>query len=90
VRRLAHAYGKEAWRVLGEATIAADLGRSFGASLTEAEVRYLITQEWARSADDVAWRRSKLGLRLTAAEMAALDAWMREVIASPQSSRPVG
>ena len=90
VRRLAHAYGKEAWRVLGKATITADLGRSFGATLTEAEVRYLITQEWARSADDVAWRRSKLGLRLTAAEMAALDAWMREVIASPQSSRPVG
>jgi glycerol-3-phosphate dehydrogenase len=78
VRRLAHAYGREAWRVLGKAAAAADLGRSFGAALTEAEVRYLITQEWARTAEDVVWRRSKLGLRLSAAEIAALDEWMRE------------
>jgi glycerol-3-phosphate dehydrogenase len=79
-RRLAHAYGREAWRVLGKAAAAADLGRSFGATLTEAEVRYLITQEWARSAEDVVWRRSKLGLRLTLAEIAALDEWMREAV----------
>jgi glycerol-3-phosphate dehydrogenase len=79
-RRLAHAYGREAWRVLGKAAAASDLGRSFGATLTEAEVRYLITQEWARSAEDVVWRRSKLGLRLTPAEIATLDEWMREIV----------
>ena len=85
-RRLAHAYGKEAWRVLGKATSTADLGKTFGASLTEAELRYLIEQEWARTAEDVVWRRSKLGLRMTPAEIAALDAWMREA-ASGQIAR---
>jgi len=86
-RRLAHAYGREAWRMLGKATVAADLGRSFGATLTQAEVRYLITQEWARSADDVVWRRSKLGLCLTPAEIAALDAWMRETVTTSPAAR---
>ena len=50
--------------------------------LTEAEVRYLIEQEWARTAEDVVWRRSKLGLRLTPAEIAALDAWMRDAVSA--------
>jgi glycerol-3-phosphate dehydrogenase len=81
-RRLAHAYGKEAWPVLGKATVAADLGRSFGATLTEAEVRYLMAHEWARTAEDVIWRRSKLGLRLTPAEITALDQWMRESVSA--------
>ena len=54
-----------------------DLGRHFGATLTEAEVRYLIEHEWARSAEDVLWRRSKLGLHMKESETAALDAWMR-------------
>ena len=48
----------------------ADLGRDFGGGLTEAEVRYLIENEWARKADDVLWRRSKLGLHLTAGSAA--------------------
>jgi glycerol-3-phosphate dehydrogenase len=54
----------------------ADLGQAFGATLTESEVRYLMSTEWARTAEDVVWRRSKLGLRLSADEIAALDAWM--------------
>ena len=54
----------------------ADLGQSFGATLTESEVRYLMSIEWARTAEDVVWRRSKLGLRLSADEIAALDDWM--------------
>jgi glycerol-3-phosphate dehydrogenase len=53
-----------------------DLGKAFGASLTEAEVRYLISEEWARTAEDIVWRRSKLGLRLTPDEIAAIDAWI--------------
>jgi glycerol-3-phosphate dehydrogenase len=76
--RLVRAYGTRAARVLGKATSAADLGRQFGATLSEAEVRYLIDHEWAASADDVLWRRSKLGLRLSTAEAAALDGWMRQ------------
>ena len=67
--------------MLGTATSAADLGKTFGASLTEAEVRYLVEQEWARTAEDVAWRRSKLGLRMTPAEVDVLDGWMREAVA---------
>ena len=45
-------------------------------SLTEAEVRYLMANEWAVTAEDVVWRRSKLGLRLTSAEISDLDEWM--------------
>jgi glycerol-3-phosphate dehydrogenase len=75
-RRLAHAYGTRASKVLGTAKSAADLGQSFGATLTESEVRYLMSAEWACTAEDVAWRRSKLGLRLSADEISALDQWM--------------
>jgi glycerol-3-phosphate dehydrogenase len=75
--RLVHAYGMRAWAFLAKAKTMQDLGRHFGATLTEAEVRYLIEQEWARSAEDVLWRRSKLGLRMTQSQTAALDAWMR-------------
>jgi glycerol-3-phosphate dehydrogenase len=74
--RLAHAYGTRAARVLGDAKSASDLGQWFGANLTEAEVRYLMSQEWACTAEDIVWRRSKLGLRLTTLEIAALDDWI--------------
>ena len=74
---MTHAYGARAARVLGRAKSAADLGQDFGATLTEAEVRYLIEHEWACTAEDVVWRRSKLGLRLSTAQIAALDAWMK-------------
>jgi glycerol-3-phosphate dehydrogenase len=73
--RLAHAYGTRAAKVLGAAKSMADLGRGFGGTLTEREVRYLISYDWACTADDVVWRRSKLGLRMSAAEIAALDEW---------------
>ncbi|MCL4186009.1 MAG: glycerol-3-phosphate dehydrogenase [Rhodobacteraceae bacterium] len=74
--RLVRAYGTEAADVLGGAPDAAALGRDFGATLTEAEVRWLMAREFARTAADVVWRRSKLGLRMTADEIAALDAFM--------------
>ncbi|MGB3864471.1 MAG: glycerol-3-phosphate dehydrogenase C-terminal domain-containing protein, partial [Xanthobacteraceae bacterium] len=80
--RLAHAYGTQARSILDGATSMADLGRDFGATLTEREVRHLMTREWARDADDVVWRRSKLGLRMSAAEIAALDAWMASAAAA--------
>jgi glycerol-3-phosphate dehydrogenase len=74
--RLIRAYGSEAAAVLGEARTPADLGRDFGATLTEAEVRWLMTHEFARAAADVVWRRTKLGLRMTKEQIAALDAFM--------------
>lgn len=75
-RRLAKAYGARAHAVLGDAGSLADLGRDFGAGLFEREVRYLTEVEWARTADDVVWRRSKLGLRLEPEQVAALDAFL--------------
>ena len=77
-RRLVRAYGTEARDLLGGATEAAALGRDFGATLTEAEVRWLMTREYARTAEDVVWRRSKLGLRLTPDQIGALDTFMAE------------
>ena len=75
-RRLVRAYGTEAWDVLDGAQSAEELGEDFGATLTAREVDWLMAKEWARTAEDVLWRRSKLGLRLSADEAARLDAWM--------------
>jgi glycerol-3-phosphate dehydrogenase len=74
--RLAHAYGTRATKLLGSAKSSADLGQSFGATLTAAEVNYLMASEWAVSAEDIVWRRSKLGLRMSPDEIAALDRWI--------------
>jgi glycerol-3-phosphate dehydrogenase len=62
LRRLARAYGTRIDRILGDAGSLAELGRDFGAGLHAAEVDYLIAEEWVRRADDLLWRRSKLGL----------------------------
>ena len=74
--RLVRDYGTEAAELLAGAGTAADLGERFGWDLTEREVRWLMQREWARTAEDVLWRRTKLGLRLTEAEAARLDAFM--------------
>ncbi|RDC69888.1 glycerol-3-phosphate dehydrogenase [Rhodovulum sp. 12E13] len=76
--RLVRAYGTEARAILGAARAEGDLGEAFGATLTAAEVDWLMTREFARTAADVVWRRSKLGLRMTAGEIARLDTWMAE------------
>ncbi len=88
--RLAHAYGTRAADVLGDAKSASDLGRPFGAGLTEAEVRYLISSEWARTSEDIVWRRSKLGLRLSPAEIAAIDDWMSAHHSAASAASSVG
>ena len=75
-RRLVRAYGSEAQEVLGQASTQEDLGQDFGATLTEKEIKWLMSKEYARTAEDVVWRRSKLGLRMTAEEITALDTWM--------------
>jgi glycerol-3-phosphate dehydrogenase len=76
-RRLVAAYGTRVEAVLGDAKSGDGLGPRFGEDLTGAEVRYLMTQEWARFADDVLWRRSKLGLAMAPADREALAAFMR-------------
>ncbi|MFZ5789380.1 MAG: glycerol-3-phosphate dehydrogenase [Pseudomonadota bacterium] len=77
-RRLTRAYGTRARRILEGARGPEDLGRRFGADLYEREVAYLADREWARSAEDVLWRRSKLGLRVSAQEAQALQNWFGE------------
>jgi glycerol-3-phosphate dehydrogenase len=73
--RLTRAYGTRVDRVMGDAKLRSDIAPFFG-PLSAAEVRYLMKQEWARQPDDVLWRRSKLGLKLTAAEKDALAKFM--------------
>ena len=77
-RRLVDAYGTRVANVLKTATRLDDLGICLGADLTAAEVRYLMTTEWAQTADDVLWRRSKLGLRFSAADRIALERFMAQ------------
>lgn len=86
--RLIRAYGTETDFVLRGAASRRDLGRDFGGTLTEAEVRWLVTREFARSADDILWRRSKLGLRLDANEAAELDAFVRDLATSSGAMTP--
>ncbi|MAW86002.1 MAG: glycerol-3-phosphate dehydrogenase [Phyllobacteriaceae bacterium] len=74
--RLVRAYGTEALAVLRDAKSAGDLGRDFGAGLSEREAEWLMDREFARTAEDVVWRRSKLGLRMTQAQISALEGWM--------------
>ena len=81
--RLAHAYGTRASKLLGGAKSMADLGEFFGATLTAAEIRYLMSSEWALTTKDIVWPRSKLGLRLSAAEIAAIDDWIAASGARP-------
>jgi glycerol-3-phosphate dehydrogenase len=74
--RLIRAYGTNAMKMLGDATVQTDLGADFGATLTAREVDWLMDQEFAVTAEDVVWRRSKLGLRLTTDQIAAIDTYM--------------
>ncbi|HYG29267.1 MAG TPA: glycerol-3-phosphate dehydrogenase [Allosphingosinicella sp.] len=71
--RLSRAYGTRLRQLLGDASSVEDLGRHFGHGLYEAEVAYLREKEFARTAEDILWRRTKLGLRMSAAETKALE-----------------
>ncbi|MAZ04156.1 MAG: glycerol-3-phosphate dehydrogenase [Sneathiella sp.] len=75
--RLLRAYGTQLYILLGDATSESDLGRHFGNGLYEKEVWYLMTQEWAQCADDIIWRRSKLGIGMTSNQLSDLDSWMQ-------------
>ena len=76
IARLVRSYGTNAPVVLGDAQTVADLGEHFGAGLYAREVDYLMAREWALTAEDVLWRRSKLGLKLNEADKARLAAYM--------------
>lgn len=74
--RLIKAYGTNAFKILGDAASAQDLGQGFGATLTAREVEWLMDHEFARSAEDIIWRRSKLGLKMTQKDIKNLEGWI--------------
>jgi glycerol-3-phosphate dehydrogenase len=74
-RRMFRAYGTDAEKILGTARFAADLGEMFG-PLSEAEISHLKQNEWVQQADDILWRRSKLGLHMNQAEQDALRTYV--------------
>ncbi len=74
--------------MLGDARKVADMGRCLGADLTEREVDWQVRTEWARSSEDVLWRRSKLGLRMREGEVTALEQYLDRRL--DQERDPVG
>jgi len=80
-RRLIRTYGTDAAKMLGNAKTAKDLGEDFGAGLSEAEVNWLKANEFAQSAEDILWRRTKLGLHFSPDQVARLKSWL----AAPRS-----
>lgn len=77
-RRLVRDYGTRGETIVGTADAMDDLGEVFGADLTRAEVDYLVAHEFARTAHDILWRRSKLGLHLSKEDAARLDAYLAQ------------
>lgn len=76
--RLVRTYGTRAYLMAGNLKEHQDMGRCFGADLYEFEVDYVMRQEWAQTAEDVLWRRTNMGLRLSSREVDSLQAWMEQ------------
>jgi len=85
--RLMHLYGTRSELLLHGATAIEHLGRDFGAGLYEAEIRYLVKYEWAREAQDILYRRTKLGLHMSPDQRTALETYMAEEFFGAFSSR---
>jgi glycerol-3-phosphate dehydrogenase len=85
LRRYARAYGTRIEAMLSDCRSSADLGAQLAPGLYEVEAAYLLAQEWAACADDILWRRSKLGLHLPPGRATGLDAWIgaRQPVAAP-------
>lgn len=77
--RLVHNYGTRARDLLGDAEGEEALGEHFGADLYQAEVDYLVRHEWATQAEDILWRRSKLGLRIAPDDVTRLTAYLARI-----------
>ena len=80
IRRLPRLYGTQVWALLKDCQQVSDLGRHFGADLYQAEVEFLVQEEWARQAADIVYRRTKLGLRMTAEEIAGLQNYLDDPV----------
>lgn len=75
-RRLVRSYGTRSRDILGEAKSLRALGKHFGHGLYQAEVEYLMNHEWAQTAEDILFRRTKLGLRMSKRQINALETWL--------------
>jgi glycerol-3-phosphate dehydrogenase len=87
-RRWAHAYGTRIDRVVGDARSMADLGAAIAPGLHEREIEYLCREEWARSADDILWRRTKLGLHVPPQSQERLAAWLQRTLQRVSKESP--
>ncbi|HEX8380702.1 MAG TPA: glycerol-3-phosphate dehydrogenase [Allosphingosinicella sp.] len=87
VARLSGAYGTRLRDMIGDAGCLGDLGRHFGAGLYEAELAWLRDREFARTAEDVLWRRTKLGLAMDEEQVRAVADWITR---HPGESRDLG
>ncbi|MOA42090.1 Aerobic glycerol-3-phosphate dehydrogenase [compost metagenome] len=76
LKRLMRLYGTRARVLLGDRKTVSELGQHFGADLYGVEVDYQVEHEWARTAQDVLWRRTKLGLRVGAEDVARLEGYL--------------
>ena len=81
-------YGSDINRLLAGRSAMRDLGADFGGGLREAEVDYLYEHEWAQTADDILWRRTKKGLRVSDEDASRLEAWLTARQAQPSSGAP--
>ncbi len=88
--RLARAYGTRAQHVLRRAKSPRDLGTDFGAGLTQAEIDYLIDEEFALTAEDILWRRSKLSLHLSKAQIALAGGYIEARVRAKRAERDNG
>jgi glycerol-3-phosphate dehydrogenase len=82
VRRLTRLYGTDIHGLLAERRSAADLGRHYGAGLYDAEIDFLVAHEWAQTAEDILFRRTKLGLHMTSGQISAVGARLAQSVSS--------
>ncbi len=88
LRDLARRHGTRAVALLDAAKTRADLGEDFGHGLTAAEIDYLVREEWARSGEDVLWRRTKCGIGMTARERQRVAAYVTKALAAADAPAP--
>ena len=80
IKRWIHAYGNLSFEIVRNVSSMSDMGMNFGHGLFQREVDNLVESEWARTADDVLWRRTKLGLLFTPEQSAELDHYLRDKV----------
>jgi len=86
-KRLIRSYGTNAWTLMKGALNIEDMGQDFGGTLSAREIEYLMKHEWAECAEDVVWRRSKLGIRLDENLIAVIEEWMQQKTTFDQRSQ---